>query len=120
MIVIKVHRDGAVCARISPLPVLQNNIIIDCFVCDRSAWCLLQGAARPPPSGDVGHCCLQVQVENCGDCWEQFVDPNTQKPRPLNTPPPQRYSHVGCLPVLSDSEFEHWFVLFFPLTGWGF
>lgn len=102
MIVIKVHRDGAVCARISLLPVQQNNIIIDCFVCDRSAWCLLQAAAQSPPTGDVGHCCLQVQVENCGGCWKQFVDPNAQRPRPLrNSPPALQSRRVSAGSVLT-------------------
>lgn len=62
MILLKVHSNGAVCALISPSVGQKNNIIIDCFVCDRSAWCMQQACTRSPSSGDVGHCSSQVQV----------------------------------------------------------
>lgn len=59
----EVHSNGAVCARICRLVDQQNNIIIDCFVWNRSAWWILQASTQSPSSGDVGRCCLQVQVE---------------------------------------------------------
>lgn len=76
MISVQVHSIGAVCARFPPLVDQQNNIIIDCFVCNRSVWCMLQADTQSPSSGDVGHRCLQVQVETAFDiltlealCW---------------------------------------------------
>lgn len=63
MILMKVHSNGAVCALISPSVGQQNNIIIDCFVCNRCAWCMQQACTQSPSSGDVGHYSLQVQVE---------------------------------------------------------
>lgn len=50
----QVHFNGAVCARFPPLVVQQNNIIIDCFVCDRSVWCIVQADRQSPSSGDAG------------------------------------------------------------------
>ena len=63
MVLMEVHSNGPICARISLLVDQQNNIIIDCFVWNRSAWCILQAGAQSPSNGDVGQCCLQVQVE---------------------------------------------------------
>lgn len=63
MIMVKVHSNEAVCACISLSLDQQNNIIIDCFVCNRSARCILQAGTQSPSSGDVDQCCLQVQVE---------------------------------------------------------
>lgn len=63
MIRMQVHSNGAVCARFPPLVDQQNNIIIDCFVCNRSVWCILQADRQSPSSGDAGWRCLQVQVK---------------------------------------------------------
>lgn len=78
MILIKVHSNGAVCALISPSVDQQNNIIIDCFVCNRSAWCMQQAYTQSPSSGDVGHYVLQVQVGSCICGREQFVVKTTR------------------------------------------
>ena len=56
MILMKVCPNGPVCICISPLIGLQNNIVIDCFVWNRSAWCILQPGTQPPSSADAVYC----------------------------------------------------------------
>lgn len=53
MIFMKDHPNEAICASISPLFDQQNIIIIDCFVWNRSAWCILQANTQSPSNGDV-------------------------------------------------------------------
>ena len=53
MILMKVCPNWPVCICISPLIGLQNNIVIDCFVWNRSAWCILQHGTQAPSSADA-------------------------------------------------------------------